>query len=192
MKLFKMFGLVALAALMAVALVNTGSAMATTLCEEDEAECATPNEHWHLTSVGKTKLLTSLITIECDELFLGTILLPGPETEIYHGTITKTNCGSCSVTEENGPAEIKVLTTGHETAKVTGEWLMHVNCSSINCRYNGVGLTGTAKGPLLSTQTNGEVSIQEQTINKESGIFCPSTAKLDSVISSLSATYITS
>jgi hypothetical protein len=100
------------------------------------------------------------------------------------------------VTEENGPTEINVLKEGHETAKVTGEGLVYVNCKGfIDCSYNGVGLVGAAKGPLLASQENGEVSLQDQTANKETGGFlCPKTAKLDITITPLiggGARYIT-
>jgi hypothetical protein len=112
---------------------------------------------------------------------------------VISGAFSYSNCNnSCVVTEENSPAEILILKEGHETAKVTGEGLVHVNCSGfINCRYNGVGLKGTGKGPLLSTQANGEVSLSEQTTNKESGSLCPSTAKLDITTTPLAALYIT-
>ncbi len=140
----------------------------------------------------KAALKTSLLTVECDVLFLGDALSGlvegGPVT--IHGNFTYTNCGNCTVTEENGPAEVKVLKEGHETGSVTGEGLVHVTCSGLNCRYNGVGQKGTAKGPLLATETNGEVTLTEQSTNKESGLFCPNTSKLTITTTPLSATYI--
>jgi hypothetical protein len=119
---------------------------------------------------------------------------------VIDGTFTYTNCtfagSSCTATEENGPAEILILKEGHETGKVTYELLIHLVCgSSIDCSYNGTGLVGTAKGPLLSAQTpdNGEVSLSEQSLTKETGGFlCPKTTKLDITTSPLSATYISS
>jgi hypothetical protein len=187
MKQLKMLGFAALAALMAMAFVGTSSAMAetTALCEKDEGPCAAENIITHVreVSVGKAKLLTS-INVECNVSFLGDALNKGLANPlVIHGTFTYTNCGSCNAEEENGPAELKVLKEGHETAKVTGEGLVHVECPGfIDCSYNGVGLKGAGKGPLLSTQANGEVAIAAQTTNKEAGGFlCPSTAKLDIV-----------
>jgi hypothetical protein len=200
-KAIKLIGLAVLTALLAMAFVGATSAMAesTALCSADESPCAKANliKHIHEESVGKAKLLSSVGTTECNVLFLGMVLLEGNPLTTY-GTLTLTNCGlggsSCTATEENGPGEIRVLKEGHETAKVTYEYLVHLTCSGfIDCSYNGVGLVGTAKGPLLSAQTpdNGEVSLSEQTTNKETGGFlCPKTAKLDIVTSPLRATYI--
>ncbi len=198
MKQIKMFGLAALAALMAMAFVGASSAMAeeTALCKSEGVEEACPIiTHVHETTLtGKKAVLkTSIVTVECDVLFLGDMVGEGLEALnplVIKGKFTYTNCGSCTATEENGPAQIKVLREGHETASVTGEGLVHVECSGLNCRYTGTGLKGTAKGPLLSTETNGEVSLTEQTTNKESGLFCPSTSKLSITTTPLEKAYI--
>jgi len=189
-KSIKMFGLAALAALMAMAFVGATSASAssTQLCTADP--CGSAVSHVHEVSVGKGKLLAGSINVECDVLFLSTSVGALGAPQVIEGNFTYSNCGGCSATEENGPSAIEVLKEGHETTKVTGEGLVHVNCSGINCRYNGEGLAGTGKGPLLSTQANGEVSIQEAVTAKESGFFCPSTSKLDLTTTPLSATYI--
>jgi hypothetical protein len=204
MKAIKMIGLTALLALTAMAFVGASSAMAedTHLCSNDTTEtfsesACTAVTHVHETSVGKAKLLTSLGTTECNVLFLGDVKSSGSPL-VIDGTFTYTNCtfagSSCTATEENGPAEIKILKEGHESGKVTGEGLVHLVCgASIDCSYNGTGLAGAAKGPLLSTQANGEVSISEQATTKETGGFlCPKTAKLDITTTPLSATYISS
>src|SRR6185436_3049287 len=175
MKPIKMFGLAGLAALMAMAFVGVSSAMAesTALCKEDQAASECPSEkrvtHIHEVSVGKAKLLTTLITVECNVTFLGETKNANKETKSLgeplriEGKFTYTNCGGCEATEENGPSVINVLREGHETASVTGEGLVHVECAgTLNCNYTGVGLKGTAKGPLLSTAANGEVSLQKQ------------------------------
>ena len=208
MKPIKMFGLAALAALMAMAFVGASWAMAeeTALCGVDEDPCESANQvtHVHETSVGKAKLLSSS-NVECNVLFLGDVLLNENEEEegylqyldsplIIHGTFTYTSCGSCNLTEENGPGEIKILKMGHETAQVIGERLLHLNCFGfINCYYTALGLEGTAKGPLLSAQVpdSGEVSSQKQVVAFEKGSFCPIGVELDIVTTPLSATYIT-
>jgi hypothetical protein len=198
-KAIKMIGLAALMALLAMAFVGATSAMAekTALCTADEATCSEAHlqKTIHETSVGKAKLLTSIGTTECNVLYSGHVGNEGAPLKIS-GSFTYTNCvlggSSCTATEENGPTTISVLKEGHETASVTGEGLVHVVCSGfIDCSYNGTGLKGTAKGPLLSTQTNGEVTLSEQSTTKEAGGFlCPKTAKLDITTTPLTATYI--
>jgi hypothetical protein len=201
-KAIKIIGLAALTALLAMAFVGASSAMAepTALCKADQNPCEEKNvvSHVHETSVGKAKLLSSVGTTECNVLFLGdaaSAMAAGAGLGVVGG-FTYTNCelggSACTAKEENGPAEIQVLRTGHETATVTGEGLVHLVCSGfIDCSYNGTGLSGTAKGPLLSTQKNGEVSLSEQTTNKETGGFlCPKTAKLDITTTPLEATYV--
>ena len=195
MKAIKTFGLAVLAALMAMAFVGAGSANAEALqlCGHDAPEGLSCEaiHHIHLVSVGKAKLLTSLLTVECEELFLGDVLSWGPPV-IISGTLTLTGCTSgCTETEENGPTELSVLKTGVETAEVTGEYLVHVKCgSSFDCTYNGVGLKGTVKGALTSTQENGEITFSEAALNKEAGFLCPKTAKLDITLKPLSTIYI--
>jgi hypothetical protein len=196
----KTTGLAALTALMAMAFVGATSAMAepTALCKADESPCTEANliKSVHETSVGKAKLLSSVGTLECNVLFSGTVAKTGAPL-VISGEFTYTNCeiaSACTANEENGPAELKVLREGHETAKVTYKYLVHVVCSGfIDCSYVGTGLEGTAKGPLLSAQEpdNGEVSLSEQSLTKEAGGFlCPKTAKLDITTTPLVAMYI--
>jgi hypothetical protein len=195
-KPIKMFGLAVLAALMAMAFVGAGSAMAetTALCTEDlgtefSQTCGSAAvTSVHETSVGKAKLLASP-EVQCDVLFSSTAVGAEGSPQTIEGHFSYTNCG-CTVKEVAGTtAKIEVLKEGHETAKVTGEAEINVNCFGISCTYNGEGLKGTAKGPLLSTQTNGEVTLSEQEVTG-SGFFCPSKGKLDITTTALSATYI--
>ena len=195
-----MFGLAALAALMAMAFVGATSAMAesTQLCTADESPCNNPTTLIHEESVGKAKLLTSLGTTECNVLFESTSVGAAGAPQIVKGNFKYSNCelagSECKATEENGPVELEILKEGHETASVKGKGLVHLVCGkTIDCSYNGTGLKGTAKGPLLSAQTpdNGEVSLSGQETTKETGGFlCPKTAKLDITTSPLTATYI--
>jgi len=197
-------GLVALTALMAMAFVGAASAMAepTALCKADENPCSEANliASVHETSVGKAKVLTSLGTVECNALFASTSVGAPGAPQILKGNFTYSNCelggASCTATGENGPAELKVLREGHETAKVTYEYLVHLVCyKTIDCSYTGASLEGTAKGPLLSAQEsdNGEVALSGQSLTKEAGGFlCPKTAKLDITTTPLTATYISS
>jgi hypothetical protein len=194
MKTIKMFGLAALAALMAMAFVGAGSAMAesTQLCKNQTSPCLNTfgNTEIHALSVGKARLLASP-RVECNVLFVSTGVGTLAAPQIIEGHFTYTNCG-CTVREVGGLAIIEVLRTGHETVKVTGEAEISVNCFGIVCTYNGEGLEGTGKGPLLSTEANGEVNLSEQVV-RGTGSFCPAGAKLDiKVTTPLAATYIKS
>ena len=192
MRSIKMLSLAALAALLAMAFVGAGSAMAesTTLCSS-EAETCEAISHVHETSVGKGKLKSELPTIECTVLFLGDTEVGTSAPLVINGAFTYSSCNNfCTVKEENGPAKLKVLRTGEELASVTGEGLVHVSCPFINCNYIGTGLEGHVKGPLKSTQANGEVSLTEQNTEKESGS-CPEEAFLTLTTTPLEATYIT-
>lgn len=201
MKAIKMVCATALVSLMATAFAGTSSAIAesTALCDHtpvgEEGEYC-PEKHFvthvHETTVPSEKgvLKTSTLTIECDVLFLGDTSGLGAPL-VIEGSFTYSNCtSSCTITEESGPAELEALKEGHETASVTGESLVHVECSGLNCRYNGAGLKGIAKGWWLSSGAGyelGEITISEQSLNKESGLFCPSSSKLSVKITPLIA-----
>jgi hypothetical protein len=197
-KTLKMFGLAALAALMAMAFAGTSLAMAesTGLCMEDANPCMADG-HIHETTLtgAKAKLLAGLITVSCDVLFLGDSLTASAAPLVIHGHFTYTNCGSCTVEElKGGISKIEVLKEGHETAKVTGEGVVFVDCggSSLKCEYDGVGLVGTGKGPLLSTETNGEVKLTNQVVHEHEGggALCPNESKLDITTTPLMKTYL--
>jgi len=181
MKPIGKLGLAVFAAVLGMTVAGAPSAMgsSTVLCATDPAVGCTAltHVHWATLAGQKAKLLTAL-TVECDVMFLGAVGALG-SPQLIEGNFTYWNCGSCTVTEENGPTVLEILKTGHETAEVTGEGETHVVCKGINCYYNAEGLIGTAKGPLLSTEINGEISIQEQEMKKVKGLFCPSTSKLD-------------
>jgi len=187
------FTLAALAALTAVVLAvpTTASAEQTALCAEEESPCAEPVEHIHAESVGHAKLLSSFATVECEVLFLGDTLEGGLGSPLkIHGTFTYTCLNSCTATEENGPAEIKVLRDGTELAKATGEGLVFVSCG-LSCRYNGVGLSAHVKGALTATNGTGEIRISGQILNKESGFLCPKPSTLDIALEPLEELYLT-
>jgi hypothetical protein len=208
MKPIKILGLAMMAALMAMALVGASSAMAeedTALCSVDELVCAEKNlvKHAHITTlVGHpTLLITPAGTVKCDVLFLGDVLNKGllafaPEPLLISGNFTFSNCLlnniKCIVQEENGPAHLSVLKLEPEGASRYVTILFHVECSGLNCRYNSGELIETEIGPLKSAETNGEATIKEAELIKESGLFCPSTAKLTTTTTPLSPVYLSS
>ena len=213
MNSIKLIGLVALSALIAMAFVGASTAMATStaLCKEDtlnlsEEKCPAGKliTHVHAATLpgSPAVLLTSAGNVLCEVLFLGDTLDSGLSNPLkIHGHFTYEACvrhkifGSepepCTVAEVSADALIEVLKEGHETAKVTGNSEVNVHCGSvINCTYDGENLIGTAKGPLLSTMLNGEVTVLNQTTHRVSGSFCPETGKLDIMMTPLEHTYI--
>jgi hypothetical protein len=197
-KPIKTFSFAVLAALIAMAFVGISPAMAesTSLCSEDPGEgaheaCPESKREAFVhesTSLGtKATLLSSIVTVECNVEFNGSMLSAnnlGEPLEIL-GNFTywgcKTTSGTeCTVTEKSVFSHIQLLKLGHELADVTGSGEVNTHCGSlINCTYNGLGLKGHALGPLLSSTLNGEVRVEEQVVNKTGGTFCPKTAKLD-------------
>lgn len=204
MRLIKMFGLTAIAAIAAMAFLGATSAMAenTALCNIDAAsepseECPEANlvEHVHFETQKlengvlvpqKGKLLTGTfgVTVECVALFLGNVVSPflGSPLELT-GNLSYSSCGGgCSVTELSSGGTILVLKEGHELASVRGDgFRVLVNCGLgvLHCVYNGNGLVGHGLGPLLSSH-NGHVTFSDATVTKDTGgILCPPTSKLD-------------
>jgi hypothetical protein len=203
MKSIKTIGLAGFAAAMAMALIGSSPAMAenTQLCKVDKNPCPAESVVTHVhteTSAGaKAKLLSSIGTVECKVLSLGIPLGLGAPLMVHsHFTYTECTLGkeNCIVAEMGIESLLRVLKLGHETADVTGEGEVNVRCGFfIRCTYNGEGLLGSAKGPLLSVKENpnGEVTISKQTTWKVLGLLCPETAELDITLAPLEAVYIT-
>jgi len=193
-KPIKMLGLAALAALMAMALVGAGSAMAesTGLCASDGEECEAVT-HVHKTTSSKATLLGAL-EFKCDVLYLGDVKSTGSPLAIS-GNFTYTNCvrengKACEVTETSSSASISILKTAHELGQETYSYEVNIHCGILlNCTYDGEGLSGHVLGPLLSEKANGEVRLEKQVTHRVKGV-CSETAELDILTSPLSATYI--
>lgn len=193
-----MFGLAA-AAVAAMAFMGATSAMATStlLCNNDQAlgSCTSPTTHVHQVATDP-KLLTSLGTVLCESaLLLGEVLGLGSPQHI-HAKLTYTNCvlggGACTVEEVSEGVLVEVLRTAAELGNVTGSGQVEVNCSGLQCTYEGKELTGHALGPLV-TGDNGHVTYTEAKVEKVAGGFlCPSTSKLDALFVSLSPVYLNS
>jgi hypothetical protein len=194
-------GLVAFAALMAIAFLGASSAMAgsTQLCKADEDPCSAGNTISHVheeTSPGApATLLNGLGNVTCNVLFLGESLGAGKPL-VIHGNFTYSNClrngQACTVTEISTDSLLGVLRTGHETASVTFESEFNVHCGLfIKCTYKGEGLEATAKGSLASSAENGEITLNEQTIKHVGGPYiCAETSKLDIELHPLEAVYV--
>jgi hypothetical protein len=189
MKLMKMLGLAAMAALTSMALVGVSSAAAetTALCKVLEDPCTATNQIPSVveaTLTGKkAKLKSNLGTVECEVLFEGkTNSLGNPLLIIGHFKYTSCNLGCVVAEPTGGSSELSVSRTAFEEAEVKGTGRVEINCTLINlhCVYNGEGLRGTAKGPDKSNgeMPNGEVFLTEQVTHVVEGKNCPPEAKL--------------
>jgi hypothetical protein len=215
MRLIKMLGIAALAALTAMALVGASSAMATEstqLCKVDRdiegktEACASPTTHVHFhdpLALLHAESFGLLVDILCEALFLSSVggvlgLGTAPSPQVIHGSFTYSGPhkagGPCinmkkdggtencqSVTEVGTPGGLlSILREGLELATVTGsEFEVLVECAGLHCIYKAEGLKGHALGPLLfKPETNGNVTITNQPVQKVSGFLCPTTSKL--------------
>ena len=179
------------------AILGPASAMAesTQLCTTDEEPCTTPATHLHHT--GAVTLLSTAGTVGCSALYLGDTNGSLASQQSTKGAFTFSNClrngtESCTVTEkeEEKPGEIE--REGHEF----GWWHIHIyitwRCGNfINCTYR-LWVWWWWWGPLLSEKANGTLEANEVTLEKSSGLFCPSTAKFDGELAPLSSLYIKS
>jgi hypothetical protein len=196
MKPIKMIGL-ALLMLSAMAIGDASAAMAepTALCTADGGKCSEANTIAHIhesTLAGhKAVLLNSLKTIECDVLFLGEATAGIPL--MAEGEFTYSNCTSaCVVKMINGPVIVEVSKEGHESAMVTDhEGEVKAECSGISCSYSFEGVEGTAKGSLLSSETNGSNTVSEKLLTKTAGLLCPKEARLDITTTPLEEEFLT-
>jgi len=194
-----MFGLAAIAAVAAMAFVGASSAMATfptQLCSSNEGgalTCSAGNVVTHVHFVDSAaKLLTNVLNVTCNALFLGDSLgLAQPL--LVHGEFTYSGCNNGCTAEDLEGGLLLILKTAANLAEVKGDgFKVNVHCLNvIECEYDGQGLVGHGLGANLPT-TAGEVSISEQTVHSVGGLLCPSTAKLDALFESLTDVYIKS
>jgi hypothetical protein len=200
MKPFKMLGWGVLTALLAIVLGGSSLAMAegTELCKTDEIPCKNPITFVHEVTQEEKRaaLLTNLGNVECNVLFSGEVLSDTTNGPAFvSGNFTYTTClfkgAACEVKEVSKSSSLTILKEAHETgtAKLKGEF--SVKCGfSINCTFSEESLAGVAKGALLSTLANGEVSINGAAIKKITGVICPKEAKLDMTTSPLTKTFL--
>jgi hypothetical protein len=196
MKAFKTLVVAALAISTATAAVAVSSATAssTQLCTTDPTTSCTAVTHVHEENLAGSllEMESSIFNVNCEVLFLSSKVGALGAPQVILGNYTYTGCNNnCTLTEENGPAILLFLKTGTETAKVTLEFLIHLKCGAfIDCLLIGEGVIGTAKGKLISTETQGEVKFIGQTLREEPSFLCPDIVKLNLTTTPLSATYI--
>lgn len=200
MNLKKRLGILATAVIaLAFAWVTNAAAESTQLCKMDSVDLTCPAGQ-AATEVHRVAILlqlkTSLGTVDCELfLFQGTPLgLASPQ--LIHGKKKFINCkiGSteCTMTEISLESLKKVLKMGTELALETEEGSeTKVVCGAfLNCNYGGE-ITGHYRGPNLTGGAS-EVTYNEVTLKKISGVFCPETAKLTAALKDLVKVFIRS
>lgn len=211
MRLIKLFGLAASAAIAAMAFLGASSASAefdTVLCSEDNGTLFCPSGkqvsavHFEdpLAELLNDKTLTP---IHCKALFLGNALglAEAPNALVVHGHFSYTNCNNgCTASEQPGSdgapgGLLLVLKTAAGLGEVTGHGFeVRVTCALlINCDFTEDGLVGHAVSATGSH--NGLVSAHFQEVKHlpAGGQFlCPETAELHALFESATPLYLKS
>ena len=204
MRLIKMLGLAAVAAVAAMAFLGASSAMAgnTLLCLNNTAsltptagECNTPTSV-HYMSVGKNTLLTPSGDAQCEALIKGNVTsanLAAPVTvnisELNYFNCTATcTMVALTVAGSNPPRKGTMLilkTAAGLTSVVIHELLVFKRCffGVIECEHTGVGLTGHGLGATATSQDHLSYA---NALVQNNGIYpCPRTTLLDALFASL-------
>jgi hypothetical protein len=184
---------------MAVVGESVAAGETTALCTKDVSPCPSENQvqHIHETTLALAPItiLNNILNIKCQALLLGDVTFGQALGGVIgiQGSYIYSNCAEgCEVTELNGPGWLFFTRLGSELADVELESEILVKCMWLHCVFNGAGLLADGVGTLLSQETNGELWIGGQQLNRVGGLLCPSTAKLDLATTPLAATYISS
>jgi len=159
-------------------------------------------------SGSKEKMVFSTGTVECDVLFLGDTASPLSSPLLINGFFTYTNCTpGCTVGEaqfgEEEKEEIEeeigeevpfgstigILKKGHEKGELEVGSFLRIDCGMVCVYHTAVVFPsgGTAWGPLLSLEANGELSDQAHELDWLRGFLCAKKALLYLRITPLSA-----
>ena len=207
-RLMKMFGLAALAAVAAMAFVGASSASAefnTTLCKELKGLVCPEKLQWkegetiHLVQVEPGKLLNSIATVLCLTVLgnlkvLGASLANAPTPLLVDGSFTYKECGTnsthtnCKEVNETEEGLFHILKTGEHEGIGTGlNGKAHVHCEkvlgfiTIDCEYAAEGLK-----PELSGLEPPHVTLEKQPVKLiEGGGLCPEESKIDALLTPL-------
>src|SRR5262245_27312030 len=104
-----------------MALLGPTAAMAenTALCQADQSTCSSPWTHTHY-AAEDLEIINTYVSYECDGLYLANVNQLGAP-QLLEGEFAYSNCDQgCSREEENGPVELELLKTGHESAELVG------------------------------------------------------------------------
>jgi hypothetical protein len=188
--------IMACAAIVALAIgAGWASAGSTTLCsshEEGALSCQAGNDVSHVHFVDPAAvLLTNVLNVSCNVLFLGDGLGLGTPL-VIHGAFSITGCNNgCTITDLSGGL-LLVLETASGLSEVTGDnFLERMLCIGvINCEYDGKTLIG--HGLDATASDDGLVTLHKQTVSRASGLLCPEITELDALLESLTPLYIKS
>jgi hypothetical protein len=214
-RLIKMLGLTAVAAMVAMAFIGASSASANSttivLCEKAELECGSPfaNPTTITAHAVEPKLITSLGTIVCETSLTETTLL-NELSALGVGHILALSFSGCKLGKTS--CEVTVNTLGllsftktaalEGNAKSTGGTKATVKCGSlINCKYGGeptlkvVTLTEhEIEGKKLPLEGLTQLLATKTTILTEEGekFICPNTSEWVATYDALGTMYIES
>jgi hypothetical protein len=202
-RLVKMFGLTALAAVAAMAFIGASSASAgnTQLCKvHTSTTCPAGSAATgvHFVNEGVGFLLNNLVDVLClTVLGQGTPLALGSPQQVHSTALNFTNCGTsashneCVITTEVQPL-FNLLHTALNVGQLTAEGgVTRVKCTvfgfiKIDCKYGTAGLEFEVKGGNPATLTTSE---KEVTFLGGSAL-CPDESSLDGTVKTLEAAYI--
>jgi hypothetical protein len=210
MRLIKAFGLVAMAAIAAMAMLGAASAVAsenTSLCKIHQEPCAEANRAKTVHFVaGTTVLKTSILTVLCLSSLVkgeveGTGLATAPNP--LGVKVTELLWNNCGSNTEHNNCEVKnlklplfdVLKTALNlgTAIALGPEVL-VKCGeSLHCVYGGKEVKGfTVEGALHTTGAgHGMFTATELEVPFVSGFLCPSVSKWTALYEPLEHLFIT-
>ncbi len=189
-----MFGLTALVAVAAMALVGASSAMAsesTALCKVNEEVCASGNQvkAIHMVTVGEPLLHTNILDVRClSSLAQATVGALGTAPTAQVATVTSltwTGCGqgenkthNCEVTTLKNPTFDVLRTAPNKGTAIALNAEVLVLCSGfLHCVYGGKEVKPFTIEGSSATAGNGMFTATKLSIPVVSGFLCPSTSE---------------
>lgn len=207
MKSARTFGLTALAALVAMAIMGTSSAMATgstAFCKVHEDPCQAANlvGQVHTTS-SNFVILNNLANILClnvlssfKVLGLGNPLLMHSESLTFTGCGTNAKHDNCTITTEELPLLTVLRTSLNLAAGMFQSGKIRVQCPNlgVNCllMLEGTELVMWGSGHLGEFDGSGQGGSGTPSGPNEDGFFCPEEVETDILLTALEHFYIVS
>ncbi len=198
MRLVKMLGLAAIAAVVAMAFVGATSASATNLCNSHSAvTCEEGQEASSVSMVneGVGTLLTDLVNVLCLTISASGTPLADSQT-IHISSLSFTNCGTkathenCKVSVLGDLPLVNLFNTGLDAGTIVGtDGEILVNCDNIDifgidihCVYDGTGL----EFPV----GNQHLTADNTQVDKISGSLCSEESYLDGLLETTANRYV--
>jgi hypothetical protein len=142
MRLIKMFGLAAIAAVAAMAFVGASSASAngsTALCKVNQLVCPAASIFTgHVEALSTQVVIKGPLNVTCTHsIILGEALGLAKPLIIHVTELDFLNC-NCPVTVSDSTGLLEALKTASNLATSTAEgFVIEMNCSGVNCKYGG-------------------------------------------------------